>query len=127
MHLDFLSPLFVLCAFASLRLKNFMLLRMPPSWAGEFVALPESDALEHTLEMAGVGVKERGATPDETWTLEITSNRGDLLSAQGLARELGAMENQPVRSFATGSEKAVAAELINEVRSSLPAACRGTA
>ena len=85
-----------------------MLLRMPPSWAGEFVSLPEADALEHTLEMAGVGVKERGATPDETWTLEITSNRGDLLSAQGLARELGAMENQPVRAFTTQSEHVTA-------------------
>ena len=64
-------------------------MRISNQWLSEWVALPaSSEALNHTFQMAGIGVDE---FEDDVWSLEVTSNRGDWLSAIGLAREIAAM------------------------------------
>jgi len=70
-------------------------MRISASWLEQFVALPPLDELAHIFEMAGIGVEERDG---EIFTLEVTSNRGDWLSAIGLAREIGAMTNKSMRA-----------------------------
>ncbi len=62
-------------------------MRISTSWLGEFVETPAPEKLNHIFEMAGIGVENYDAERD-VWTLEITSNRGDWLSAIGLAREI---------------------------------------
>jgi phenylalanyl-tRNA synthetase beta chain len=77
-------------------------MRIASEWLRDFVALPPSGTLAHVFEMAGLGVEHR--TPeqgeDAVWSLEVTSNRGDCLSAIGLAREIGAMTSSRVRVHA---------------------------
>lgn len=68
-------------------------MRISTDWLGEFVALPEK--LDDTLLMAGLGVEEHDG---EQLELEVTSNRGDWLSALGIAREIGAMTGARVRA-----------------------------
>jgi len=67
-------------------------MRISSSWLAEFVVLPPPDELAQLFEMAGIGVESRHSEAgDEHWSLEVTSNRGDWLSATGLAREVSAM------------------------------------
>jgi phenylalanyl-tRNA synthetase beta chain len=67
-------------------------MRISKQWLSDYVALPETDdELYHVLQMAGVGVEER---EDDVWTLEVTANRGDWLSAIGLARDIAAMTDK---------------------------------
>lgn len=67
-------------------------MRISTQWLNEYVATPPADELEHIFEMAGIGVENHDSGEDgDVWTLEITSNRGDWLSAVGLAREVSAM------------------------------------
>lgn len=71
-------------------------MRIAQKWLQEYVEIPAPEQLEHIFEMAGIGVEH--FDPDShVWTLEITSNRGDWLSAIGLAREIAAMTNQRFR------------------------------
>lgn len=63
-------------------------MRISSSWLAEFVPLPAPEQLENTLLMAGLGIE---AHEGDRLELEVTSNRGDWLSAVGLAREIGAM------------------------------------
>ncbi len=67
-------------------------MRISTHWLGEYVALPEN--LDDALLMAGLNVESREGDDLE---LEITSNRGDWLSALGIAREIGAMTGARVR------------------------------
>ena len=67
-------------------------MRISTNWLGEYVALPEN--LDDALLMAGLNVESRVGDDLE---LEITSNRGDWLSALGIAREIGAMTGARVR------------------------------
>lgn len=71
-------------------------MRISQSWLEEYVELPAPEKLNHVFEMAGIGVED---FEEETgvWSLEITSDRGDWLSAQGLAREIAAMTDQRFR------------------------------
>ncbi|MDQ7840053.1 MAG: phenylalanine--tRNA ligase subunit beta [bacterium] len=67
-------------------------MRAPLSWLREYVELPEpAEALVERLPMLGIGVEgvER-AGGDLVLDLEIASNRPDLLSMIGIARELAA-------------------------------------
>ena len=73
-------------------------MRISQSWLQEFVETPTPEKLNHIFEMAGIGVENFDAE-SEIWTLEITSNRGDWLSAIGLAREIAAMTNQHFRAI----------------------------
>ncbi|HEX8552267.1 MAG TPA: phenylalanine--tRNA ligase subunit beta [Abditibacteriaceae bacterium] len=77
-------------------------MRISRSWLEEFVAVPEAEDLEHVFEMAGIGVEAREG---ELFTLEVTSNRGDWLSATGLAREIGAMTGKNFRVPNPGSDE----------------------
>ena len=67
-------------------------MRISTEWLGEYVPLP--DNLDDALLMAGLGVESREG---EVLELEITSNRGDWLSALGIAREIGALTGARVR------------------------------
>ena len=67
-------------------------MKISTEWLGEYVPLP--DNLDDTLLMAGLGVESHEGGVLE---LEITSNRGDWLSALGIARELGALSGARVR------------------------------
>lgn len=69
-------------------------MRISTEWLREFVDVPETGKLGHIFEMAGIGVEEMEG---DTFTLEVTSNRGDCLSAVGLAREIAAMTNQSLQ------------------------------
>jgi phenylalanyl-tRNA synthetase beta chain len=67
-------------------------MRISKQWLCDFVALPSNDEeLYHVLQMAGLGVDEHEG---DVWTLEVTSNRGDWLSAIGLARDIAAMTDK---------------------------------
>ena len=67
-------------------------MRISTQWLGEYVALP--DNLDDALLLAGLNVEGREG---EVLELEITSNRGDWLSASGIAREIGALTGARVR------------------------------
>ena len=67
-------------------------MRISTNWLGEYVALPEN--LDDALLMAGLNVEGRAGDDLE---LEITSNRGDWLSALGIAREIGALTGARAR------------------------------
>ena len=71
-------------------------MKISAEWLGEYVSpLPPPEKLENTLLMAGLGIEEREG---EHFELEVTSNRGDWLSAIGIAREIGAMTGARFRS-----------------------------
>jgi phenylalanyl-tRNA synthetase beta chain len=89
-------------------------MRISTSWLGEWVETPPVEKLGHVFEMAGIGVEDYDAASD-VWTLEVTSNRGDWLSATGLAREIAAMTNQRFRSFATNNESTPPLDTISVV------------
>ena len=67
-------------------------MRISNEWLGEYVALP--DNLDDALLLAGLNVEGREG---DVLELEITSNRGDWLSAVGIAREIGALTGARVR------------------------------
>lgn len=69
-------------------------MRISQDWLNQYVDTPPAEELEHLFEMAGIGVEERDGGQ---FTLEITSNRGDWLSAFGLAREVAAMTGNRLR------------------------------
>ncbi len=69
-------------------------MRISSDWIGEFVAIPPISELTHIFEMAGAGVE---SGEENVFTLEVTSNRGDWLSAIGLAREVAAMTDKRLR------------------------------
>lgn len=71
-------------------------MRISTEWLNEYVPTPPAEELEHLFEMAGIGVENHDAAED-IWTLEVTSNRGDWLSAVGLAREISAMMGAPMK------------------------------
>lgn len=74
-------------------------MKVPLSWIQEFVPVGNDvDKLAHTLEMAGLGVEGiEEFNGDVVFDLEITPNRGDWLSVYGVARELAAMLNLPLK------------------------------
>ena len=90
-------------------------MRISTQWLGEFVPLPAPDKLDDTLLMAGLGVESHQG---DVLELEVTSNRGDWLSALGLAREIGAMTGARARVpfielHETGAPLELAVELEN--------------
>ena len=79
-------------------------MRISSEWLRDFVQLPPADELAHVFEMAGLGVENRQTSIQndgenhEIFALEVTSNRGDCLSAIGLAREIAAMTDKKFRA-----------------------------
>jgi phenylalanyl-tRNA synthetase beta chain len=69
-------------------------MRISSQWLQEFVSVPENGELAHLFEMAGLGVENQDG---DVFSLEVTSNRGDCLSAIGLAREVAAMTGKNFR------------------------------
>jgi phenylalanyl-tRNA synthetase beta chain len=74
-------------------------MRILLSWLEEFVDIPEyPDVLAHELTMAGLAVdaviEEQGQTIFE---LDITSNRPDAMNHFGVAREIAAVFQRPLR------------------------------
>lgn len=73
--------------------------RVPLSWLQEFVSidLPITQLTE-VFEMAGLGVEGvEEMEGDVVFDLEVTPNRGDWLSVYGVARELAAVLNLPLK------------------------------
>ena len=69
-------------------------MRISNQWLRDFVELPPHNEMDNTFEMAGLGVENYA---DDVWSLEVTSNRGDCLSAIGIAREISAMTGARLR------------------------------
>jgi phenylalanyl-tRNA synthetase beta chain len=68
-------------------------MRVSLEWLGQFLGpLADPAAVARALTMAGVGID---AIDGDVLTLEITSNRADLLSVIGVARELGVLMSKP--------------------------------
>ncbi|MDR7532923.1 MAG: phenylalanine--tRNA ligase subunit beta [Armatimonadota bacterium] len=75
-------------------------MRVPLGWLREFVDLPEPvEVLAERLPMLGLGVErvEAAGNGETVLDLEIASNRPDLLSLVGIARELAAWGRRAVR------------------------------
>jgi phenylalanyl-tRNA synthetase beta chain len=75
-------------------------MRVPLDWLRDYVDLPEApEALVERLPMLGLGVDrvDADAGGGVVLDLEIASNRPDLLSLIGIARELAAWARRPVR------------------------------
>ncbi|MBI2932348.1 MAG: phenylalanine--tRNA ligase subunit beta [Planctomycetes bacterium] len=71
-------------------------MRVPLSWLREIVELADDAAsVAKTLTMAGVGVE---GIEDDVLVLEITSNRADLLSIVGVARELALLRGARLKA-----------------------------
>jgi phenylalanyl-tRNA synthetase beta chain len=69
------------------------------SWLRDFVNIPESpQELAHALTMAGHAVDEVAEHSAETvFEFDITSNRPDCMNHFGMAREIAALLNRPLR------------------------------
>ncbi len=74
-------------------------MKLSASWLKEYVDLkPPMDAVADRLTMAGLEVKKiEAVSKDSVWEVEITSNRPDWLSHIGVAREIAAVENLPLK------------------------------
>jgi phenylalanyl-tRNA synthetase beta chain len=80
------------------------------SWLRDLVEIPDGlsiDALAHALHMSGfelAGIEREGvAEGDAVIDFEITANRPDTLSVIGLAREISALYDTPLRGAALQS------------------------
>jgi phenylalanyl-tRNA synthetase beta chain len=87
-------------------------MRISTQWLNELVETPSVEELGHVFEMAGIGVEDYDADSD-VWTLEVTSNRGDWLSANGLAREIAAMTGKRFGTSSGASESTPALEQVS--------------
>lgn len=86
------------------------------SWLREFVDVRvDVDELAHRLEMAGLSVEAtESVCGDVVFDLEITPNRGDWLSVEGVAREAAAIFNLPLKRIMP-SVREEADEITNHV------------
>jgi phenylalanyl-tRNA synthetase beta chain len=80
------------------------------SWLRDLVEIPDGvsiDALAHALHMSGfelAGIEPiEGAADDAVVDFEITANRPDTLSVIGLAREISALYDTPLRGAAVAA------------------------
>jgi phenylalanyl-tRNA synthetase beta chain len=81
--------------------------KVPVSWLRDLVEIPDDvsiDALAHALHLAGfelAGIESRPADasgrPDAVLDFEITANRPDCVNMVGIAREVSAIYNTPLR------------------------------
>jgi phenylalanyl-tRNA synthetase beta chain len=74
-------------------------MRILLSWLQEFVDIPEyPDELAHELTMAGMAVDAVSDEEGETlFEFDITSNRPDAMNHLGMAREIAAVYQRPLR------------------------------
>lgn len=74
-------------------------MRVPYTWLKEFIDLRlDPEDLVHRFTMAGVEVEAlEGEGEDTVFDLAIFPNRGDLLSVVGVAREVAALLNKPLK------------------------------
>ncbi|MER3502068.1 MAG: phenylalanine--tRNA ligase subunit beta [Candidatus Fervidibacterota bacterium] len=101
-------------------------MRVSLSWLKEFMPVELSaDEIAHTLEMAGLGIEAvEEWDGDVIFDLEITPNRGDWLSVYGVARELSAMLNLPLKPLSiTVSETETPITDLTKVRMDAPDLC----
>ncbi|MFA4016544.1 MAG: hypothetical protein RUDDFDWM_001654 [Candidatus Fervidibacterota bacterium] len=76
-------------------------MRVPLSWLYDFVELhADVEEIANRLEMAGFSVEAIERLDDDfVLNIEVTPNRGDCLSVEGIAREVAAIFNLPLKSF----------------------------
>ena len=94
------------------------------SWLRDLVEIPDGvsiDALAHALHMTGfelAGIEREGvADGDAVIDFEITANRPDTLSVIGLAREISALYDTPLRGAAVAATATAAAATAAAVNS----------
>lgn len=75
-------------------------MKIPLNWLKEFVKLPKSEAeLTHKLTMVGHMLDKKEVVNGETIIdLELRGNRADCYSILGIAREVSALYNTPVKN-----------------------------
>jgi len=76
-------------------------MNIPLSWLAEYVALPKSEAeLTDKLTMVGHMLNKRWQTPggEVVIDLELRGNRSDLFAIIGVAREVSAIWNTPLKT-----------------------------
>ena len=69
-------------------------------WLKDYVAAGSAEELARDLPLVGLNVEGMEAAPNGAGTLldfEITTNRPDLLSHYGIAREVSARYGQPLK------------------------------
>lgn len=94
-------------------------MKLPLSWLAEFVRLNAAQlrGLDEALPKIGIEVAGRETVDGEdVIEVEITANRGDLLSVYGMAREIGAMIGRPVKPRGAAKRKNGVAPLKKFVR-----------
>src|SRR3954466_6085655 len=76
-------------------------MKISMEWLGEYLPKPpDARAAGEALTMGGLPVEVFEQHGDDTVIdVEVTSNRGDCLSHVGVAREVGALINKPVREL----------------------------
>ncbi|GAG71596.1 unnamed protein product, partial [marine sediment metagenome] len=74
-------------------------MKIPLSWLKEYINIKLSpQELAHRLTMAGVEVSHiQKSGKDTILELDLTTNRGDCASIIGVAREVSALINRPLR------------------------------
>ncbi|MGH7428562.1 MAG: phenylalanine--tRNA ligase beta subunit-related protein, partial [Candidatus Methylomirabilaceae bacterium] len=73
-------------------------MRVPLKWLAEYVDLVVSvEELAHILTMSGTEVSGVERVDDTVLHLEVTPNRPDCLGVLGIAREVAALTDQPLR------------------------------
>lgn len=86
-------------------------MKVSVDWLKDFVKVPSPlERVAERLTMAGLEVKKAEGTTeakDVIWEIEITTNRPDWLSHWGVARELAAVENLPLKvpEIRTGGQR----------------------
>ena len=97
-------------------------MKLPLSWLKEFVDIEATPGeLAEKLLLSGTKVEEIKKTRDDSiFDLEITSNRPDTLSIIGLAREVSAIYDIPLKLPPTSTSNITNQSLAFEISQSDP-------
>ncbi len=107
-------------------------MKFAQSWIAEYVDLPE-DAEELATRLTGAGLAVEGIERhggDTILEIDVTANRTDAMNHYGLARELAALYDRPLRTAARRAQREPArppAEGASGSRSTISRTARATA
>ena len=93
-------------------------MKLPIEWLSTFVRLSDKDRADLVRRLPEIGIEVAGSTDSlygDVLEVEITANRGDLLSVFGMAREISA---------ATG--KTLTAPRSRKIRTAIGSTCCGS-
>ena len=77
-------------------------MKISPSWLRDFVDVPvDYRRLADELTLAGIAVEGISGEGESTvWEMEITTNRPDAMNHYGVAREVSALYDLPLKAIA---------------------------